>query len=374
MAIELTRNSLLINLGSRLRQDFVNALPPELDLALVQESYRELCNERPWHGLKRVGWLIFPGAGSGIGGFTITSRIVTVDTATKSYLDALPQLQATRMTIIAPDGRPYQIYRWYSAENKVVLDRPYFGDTVTDTAFTIIKAYCLAPYRAITEYDDSETAPADTYGVQEDHTFRHFLTIRRVGSNTGSNEDRLYYQPNSARCSLGYEPTDYPRTLHPLDVIGPDFPGVSTDGPLYPGMPRFQIYPAYNGSVTKIYECQYMTTGEELDEAYNSRAGVLPAPFTTDLLVKAALWCEANKGTRPELQKSNWLSIMNSYALRYQAQLDKAIHQDDELWSKDSNIDGASKNQIEGLRLPAVSSQRYLDGSYMVDPSTVYLG
>lgn len=385
MAIELTRNSLLINLGSRLRQDFVNALPPELDLALVQEAYRELCAERPWHGMKRKGWLIFPAAGTGEGDFTLNSRVVTVNTATQTYLDSLPQLQAARMTVIAPDGRAYHIARWFSSDKKILLDAPYFGSTVTATAFTILKTYCLAPYYAIPEYADSETAPAvgETAGLQEDWTFRHFISIRRVGTSAGSmvgsNEERLYYQPNAAPSTEGYQPSSYPRTLHPLDPVGADFPGAATDGPIYPGMPRFQIYPAYNGLSTLVYECHYLTTGGELSEDYNSRAGILPAPFTTELIlslarVKAALWCEANKATRQELKATNWPQLSTLYNQRYLKLLDDAIKQDDELWSKDSNMDGQSWRQFEALRPPSVGSQRYLEGSFMVDPNTVYLG
>lgn len=389
MAIELTRNSLLINLSSRLRQDFVGALPPELDQALVQEAYRELCAERPWHAMKRTGWLVFPaGLSSAVGSFTANSRVVTVNAATQTYLDALPQLQATRMTIIAPDGRPYHIARWFSAELKVVLDRPYFGSTAATTACSIIKAYCLAPYYAIPEFDDGATAPGvgDTYGIQEDWTFRHFLSIRLIGpatsggsANTNNPAERLYYSPNQAPCPVGEQPQNRPQVLHPLDPVGADFPGVAVEGPIYTGMPRFQIYPAYNGSLTRIYETQYVTTGGELSDAYNSRQGTLPYPFTTDLIlslarVKAAQWCDRNKATRAELQKTDWFKHIQVDTLRYTKLLDDAIKLDDEFWSKDTNVDGGSRNQIEALRIPRAGQAGYLGSSYMVDPNTVYLG
>jgi len=382
MAIELTRNSLLINLGSRLRQDFANSLPPELDLALVQEAYRELCAERPWYGLKRVGWLSFPaGFTAGSASFTNGSRLIVVNTATQTYLDALPQLQAARMTIIAPDGRPYHIARWYSSDLKVVLDRPYFGDTAAAASFSVVKAYCLAPYYSIPEYDEA-TPPAvgDTSGIREDWTFRHFITIRKVSSSSTTAQDKLYYIPAAAPNSPGYQATAYPRSLHPLDPVGPDFPGVAVDGPIYTGMPRFQIYPAYNGSANLIYECQYMTNGGELSEVYNSREGTLPAPFTTDLIlslarVKAAQWCDRNKATRVELKSTDWFKHIQVDTLRYTKLLDQAIMQDDELWSKDSNMDpGQGRYGIEALQPPRPNSQGYGDGSFMLDPNRVFIG
>lgn len=383
MALELTRNTLLINLGSRLRQDFANSLPPELDLSLVQEAYRELCAERPWHGMKRVGWLSFPaGLSTAVGSFTSGSRLVTVNAATQTYLDALPQLQATRMTIIAPDGRPYHIARWFTAELKLVLDRPYFGATAASASCSIVKSYCLAPYYSIPEFDDAATAPAvdGTYGIQEDWTFRHFISIRKVSTSSTTAQEKLYYIPTPAPNTTGYQAQAYPRSLHPLDPVGADFPGVATDGPIYTGIPRFQIYPAYNGSDNLIYECQYMTTGGELSEDNNSRQGTLPAPFTTDLIlslarIKAAQWCDRNKATRAELKATDWFKHIQADSLRYTKLLDQAIMQDDELWSKDSNVDpGGGKYGIEALQPPRPNSQAYGDGSYMLDPNRVFIG
>jgi hypothetical protein len=382
MAVELTRNSLLINLVSRLRQDFHNSLPPELDKAFVQEAYRELCGKRSWFGLMRTGFIILPGAGSALtAAFTQFDRVVTVTAGFKTYLDALPLLSATRMTIIAPDARPYHIHAWYSDDSVVLLDRPYFGDTAAAGTCSVLKAYLLPPYTAINDYlKDSTDTPivGASAGVREDSSFRHFISIRK----SGSVQDRLYYRSTPARSHVGLNPTTTPVSIHPLGICGPDYPGVAVDGPLFPGTPMFQLYPAYNGTATLIYECRYITTGGELSEDYASREGVLPAPFTTELLlnlarVKASAWCDANKANKPELQKTNWLQHVLLYQARYDTELDRIIQQDNELWSKDASIDGNSNSQWEALRLPEANSM-YPWGSvgagggvYMIDPDTV---
>lgn len=379
---ELTRNSLFINLTARLQQDFQNALPPELAKAFVQEAYRELCDERPWYGLLRTGWLVLPSAGTAmVMSFTQLDRRVTVAAATKTYLDALPFLQATRMTVIAPDGRPYHIAAWLSADSVVLLDRPYFGATAAAQPCTILKAYLLAPYEAIPDYikdTGADPGAAATQGIREDPTFRHYVSIRRIDSS--NTQDKLYYQPNPARASIGSSPTTTPFSIHPLGVIGADYPGVSVDGPLFPGMPTFQLYPAYNGSALLVYEARYMSTGGELEETVrNARDGILPQPFTTDLVlslarVKSSLWCDKNKSSVSELKMTNWLQHSVLDQQRYTRLLEQTIARDNELWVKDGNVDGNSRSQWEALRVPTPSSGPLPGNAYMIDSATVYVG
>jgi hypothetical protein len=113
---------------------------------------------------------------------------------------------------------------------------------------------------------------------------------------------------------------------------------------------------------------------------YNSREGTLPAPFTTDLIlslarVKAAQWCDRNKAARVELKSTDWFKHIQVDTLRYTKLLDQAIMQDDELWSKDSNMDpGQGRYGMEALQPPRPNSQGYGDGSFMLDPNRVFIG
>jgi hypothetical protein len=100
-------------------------------------------------------------------------------------------------------------------------------------------------------------------------------------------------------------------------------------GEVSANLPLFELWPHQTARLA------YMTLYEVRGADLSTDTDTLPFAIPDDLVTRRARWrayewCEANKGSHPELQQTNWLSLMDSVNKEYEKQLTDVRNSDAE--------------------------------------------
>jgi hypothetical protein len=303
-------------------------LPTPRAKQIVNQAWREVLNKRPWSFLLRESVIIAPAAITGDITFTQYSRDCVPSVALKATLDALaspPPITRRSLRLNANNGVTsptapiYDIYAYDPAgAGTITLNRAYQEDS--DTAEVMIfRRWYLPPY------DESGNETTD---------FMRWLTVKDPDNDWWLDLTKAKRWIDSVDPNRTYG-SSAPFVLCEGPAATTQYPGVSFDGNLQPGAPLYELYPYYNGSAQKTYQCVYQAYGKELTDDFGSVNSVLP-PYIDDELVfdkaraLAYRWAEINKGKIPSLQKTNWLLLMNEAEESFQKQYLAARRVDDE--------------------------------------------
>lgn len=332
--IDKSKNSLFDELVARLISMFGESLPPLQARAAIQDAWTEICREREWGWLRRQGKLIVPGGMLGaLGSFTLASgRVDVTNAATKTFLNSVPFNLLSALGIVAPDGRWYQIERWYDTEEVLLLQTPYFGTTsASPQTFQIACAYVPSPLVKVYE-ELSQGLPSDYGALRPDPSFNGWLAITR------GNKPSLqwFYTP------LAYSPeirlSAQPVSIH-THVALTEQSGFydATHAGLKIDSMWFRIYPTYNGTEMLVYDVVYRSNGGTLSDDETEGVRVLPTIIPTAmLLAKAAMIVGVNQSLIPSTpRRLEWLRVAGAQSEIYAKFLSDAILQDDNLVSKD---------------------------------------
>lgn len=303
-------------------------LPAPRAKQIVQQAWREVLNKRSWSFLLREGIIIAPARIEGEITFTQYSADCVPSVALKAELDALaapPPITRRSLRLNtnsgtnSPTAPIYDIYAYDpSGAGTITLNRNYEEDSGAEDVM-IFRRWYLPPY--------------DPAG-NETTDFMRWLTVKDPDND---------WWLDITKPKRWIEMVDPNRTYGssaPFVVCeGPAattlYPGVTYDGNLQPGAPLYELYPYYNGTAQKTYQCVYQAYGKDLSDDFGSVDSVLP-PYIDDELVfdkareLAYRWAEINKGKIISLQKTNWLALMQEARGAFDKQYLAARRIDDE--------------------------------------------
>ena len=102
-----------------------------------------------------------------------------------------------------------------------------------------------------------------------------------------------------------------------------NFPGTSPTGPLYPGTPRFELWPFWLGNTEKVYRALYQRRGDALLDDRGSVDSVVPYPLEPELVllkakIEASIWADRNKGSYSQWAKVAWMDQIKVLSGMYQ--------------------------------------------------------
>jgi hypothetical protein len=300
---------------------WVKPLPSSLCPSLINKALESIYDEHDWACLLiKNGYIIIPKAiTTGLISVSKFSNIITINAALKTLLDIIeadinqPRVVGRQIRIKAPDSVQarilYNITNYDSINSQLTIDPIYMGDDVVNGSFEIVKAL-IKPVNDIL-YNG---AP-----ITDFKSFDYIGDLR--------NRRRLYLDYNIDEHDPDRNNTGTPFALSPY--------GNDSSGNLI-----FELYPYDKYGSDKIYKVRLYRKGSLLV----NDTDIPPQPFTDDLIlvkarIKAYEWCEVNKSTKEELQKTNWNNLvagLNSPANTegYPELLEKAKRRDEEMFPR----------------------------------------
>jgi hypothetical protein len=301
---------------------WIKALPPSLCEININRAIKSILDSSDWSYLLTDGYITIPAKiNTGTLDLTFGSAIVNISSDLKTILDNIEsnianvRIKGRQLRITSPDIKQarviYTIFNYDSANSKLTLDQPYLGTTNTTASFEIFKSI-------INPFDD----------IISDGAYQ--LSIRSIDYVADIIDTRRLY-------------LDYL-----VDEKDPDRRIQGNSWALSPfkynssGVQLYEFYPANTVNRDRVYRIKFYREAKE-NELVND-TDTLPKPLDSELvLLKARLisyeWCEANKGTKSELQKTNWINLIAMLSNvnnpnGYIELLDKAKLKDEELMPK----------------------------------------
>jgi hypothetical protein len=313
---------------------WVKPLPPSLCPKLINKALQAIYDEYDWACLiVRDGYLIIPKAiTTGLVSVNFGSNIVTPDDNLQAILDSIednlanPRITGRQLRIRGTTSNTvvYNIVDYSSSLAQITIDPPFLGESILNyPSFEIVKSI-------ISPYDIQVNGIPVT-------DFKSFEVVADLRNQRNLHLDYLIDQYDPDRRNIGT-----PFALSPYTS--------DSNGNL-----RFEFYPYDKTSVDKIYRIKFYRSGITLINDNDT----LSQPINEDLVlakarIKAYEWCDANKSTKPELQKTNWQNLIailssESNTEGYKYLLQQAIRKDEELFPRALIDDGSSYNYF---RLP----------------------
>lgn len=274
---------------------------------LVNEAWRKIQDEREWSWLYGEGTLYSPAIiTAGTCAVTQFGTTVTLDaTASAAVLPfTAPTTAATsplaitaRQFRVGSSGAIYSITAaniTNPAAIVLTLDRMFTEQTVTTSSFQIYRCY----YQPVNELGEPITAfkywlaikvPIQGYVIEGANLYRTGVELNATDPQRGAQGQPYWlasYKPNA---NDNYAPL-YEMWPHPTASMG--------------------------------YPTLYVRRAPEL----TAPTDVIPYQVSERLVIAKALsllaeWADMNKGTRPELQKTNWTQVKMNREAEYQMQL-----------------------------------------------------
>jgi hypothetical protein len=299
---------------------YLPELSPQLAKTLVNQAWRDVRDSRLWSFNTREGSVLCPSITT-LGTVAVTQYVntITFDAIARAQINSFPTvIPVTTQQFRTGSGGPiYSIEAWNSVTGVATLDRVYGEPTASGQAYSIYKCYYPAPesgfIRWVSFFD-----PINAYPL-------------RLGKNK-SDFDR--WDPQ--RGALGL----------PI-YIGAYRQGLPTD--VAANLPLFEMWPH------PVSQLAYMTLYEVRGADLVADTDPLPFAIPDDLVSRKARWrsyewAEANKGSHPELQSTNWIALMQTVDGEFTKQLQDVIRSDAETF-----LTGFTARQKQG-RYPNTGS------------------
>lgn len=268
---------------------WVPKLPIELAKDLVNQARRDIYDSRLWSFLIVQTQITCPALiATGSMSFVQYQRTVTADAQASAALTGLSNPVLTMRQLRQGFGPLYNIVAAdFSVPTAIVLtlDRPFQEPTSSGQAYNVYQAY----YPPTKPEDNSPTGD-----------FIKWLSVFDPinGYNLGLNKTQEWLnRKDPVRGDVG----------QPYQVVTYKQMPVAGNGGINP-IPYFELWPHPTDGVSRI---AFYKTGAQ---NWVSATDALPWQVPVELLdVRARLrayeWAEANKGTHPELQKTNWMAM-----------------------------------------------------------------
>jgi hypothetical protein len=279
---------------------YLPKLSPQLAKNLVNRAWRDIRDARLWSFNTREAVVLAPSIVTA-GTVTVTqyANTVTFDATALAAINLFPSVipVTTRQFRVGSGGPIYSITAWNSVTGVATLDRMYAEPTASAQTYSIYKCYYPAPESGFVRWV-SFFDPINAYPL------------------------RLH------RSKSDFDKWDPQRGALGLPVyIGAYREGLSTD--VAANLPLFEAWPHPTSALG------YMTLYEVRGADLVADADALPFAIPDDLVTRKARWrayewAEANKGSHPELQSTNWLPLMKTVDDEYQNQLRDVIRSDAE--------------------------------------------
>jgi len=300
---------------------WVKPLPPSLCETLINDALQEIYDEHDWACLLiKNAYIIIPKAiTTGLVSVNKFSNIITINSDLKTILDTIeadinqPRVKDRQIRIKGPDSVQarilYNITDYDSANSQLTIDPIYLGDSVVNGQFEIVKAL-IKPTNDV---------------IYNGAPLIDFKSFDYIGDLR--NRRRLYLDYNIDEHDPDRNSTGTPFALSPY--------GSDSSGNLI-----FEFYPYDKYGSDKVYKARVYRKGQLLTNDDDT----LSEPFNKSLVlvkarIKAYEWCEVNKSTKEELQKTNWNNLvagLNSPVNTegYPMLLDKAKLRDEEMFPR----------------------------------------
>lgn len=300
---------------------WVKPLPPSFCKILINKALESIYDEHDWSSLiVKDAYIIIPKAiTTGLVSVNKFSNIITINTDLKTILDDIendinqPRVVGRQIRVKGPDSVQarllYNIINYDSINSQLTIDPIYLGDDVVSTQFEIVK---------------SRIKPANDV-IYNGLPLLDFKSFDYVGDLR--NRRKLHLDYNIDEKDPDRNNTGTPFAISPY--------GVDSSGNLI-----FEFYPYDKYGSDKIYKVRAYRKGVLLV----NDSDTIPQPFPDELIlvkarIKAYEWCDANKSTKEELQKTNWqnlIAVLNSpnNTEGYPTLLEKAKLRDEEMFPR----------------------------------------